>query len=186
MTTDAPKNTSRTRKAMIVTIIAFFLAFPAIGMVYVWMDAHRRINTAAQPAAEIILNAVLPTWSYEAFEYHASPALRMNLEPGVFEAAGRDLGAFQSMEPIRITRTRSTTVDRVPMHLAYVQTKVQFSQAEVPIEIILQRRVLDVIQEIETRSSETEIRTGSEPEMWLIHEFHVGDVSLTPRRTTED
>ncbi|MCW5936832.1 MAG: hypothetical protein KIT11_05960 [Fimbriimonadaceae bacterium] len=133
---------NQSRIAILATA-AFMLGFPALGLVWFWLDGHRRIQESAAPAAHRIAEEALARWDVNVLDAAGTSEFRRSDVEKAFEEAHVRLGPLKSLGEFHSNRSWAGGRDDMVWQFAECNGKASFQNGPAEIKMTVARRTMN-------------------------------------------
>ncbi|MBS1713327.1 MAG: hypothetical protein JST30_03220 [Armatimonadetes bacterium] len=134
------------KRILVPLAFLFFLGFPAVGLVWVWNDAHARLRRSAEPEARILVEKALQATKVEDFDVLSTNVYIKSGGPAAVLKARAEHGGLKSVGTL--SYVRSYAGSRSDMVWQFVEFKgpVTFDKGgEVQVRATLGRHSINVV-----------------------------------------
>lgn len=122
--------------------LTFFLAFPFVGILVFWNDAHRRIQDSARPFAAEAAAAVLAGPTKERLMEMGTLEFRESGTADAAERAAASLGRFQSVKSVRTLKSWAGERGDMVWQFAAAEVTATFANGTGQIDMVVARRTM--------------------------------------------
>lgn len=130
------------RRLVVFATVLFVLAFPAVGLLVFWNDAHGKLRRSAAAAADSMMPALLGPGAREEMRDHGTLDFRRSAQSDAAAKALAALGPLRQAEPSRAVGSRSGERRDYVWQFVDLEARVEFAQGPATVRLTLARQTM--------------------------------------------
>lgn len=115
----------------------FMLFFPVAGILYVWNDAHDKIQWRAMEFYELSAPSVFQDWEFETWKEDSTASLMEEIQAGAFDKINSQYGKVVSRGKAVAIRSWTREINDRTHQFALIEFPAKTEKGKVKVEIVV-------------------------------------------------
>ncbi|MGE0001266.1 MAG: hypothetical protein AB7F50_11025 [Fimbriimonadaceae bacterium] len=130
------------RKLVFLALVLFLLAFPALGLLWIWSDGHSKVRLSAIAEANRVMPELLAATDLATLDSYGTLEFRQSRQAAAFVEARLKMGRPVSSGSARAVGSKSGSKNDRVWHFVDLVTDVRFDSGAAKVRLKLARETM--------------------------------------------